>query len=96
MRTDTLTDFPLPKGHVYGRGRWVETIHDGYGIKDKPTEDQLNIMKIQRRLGVVSKDGGADGYFAEKTGRYVAEWQQKVGLAPTGQVDEKTWRAMGL
>jgi hypothetical protein len=95
------TTFPLPHGHAFGvrvdsSNRWHTGFVLGYDPEAPKTEDQKNIQKIQRFLGVSEKYGGVDGYFKEKTGEYVKAWQRENNMPVTGYVDQATWEAMGL
>lgn len=58
------------------------------------------VLNIQRYLRMLSfhNDGidavPLDGIFGDRTQRSLAEFQQEMGLEPTGQADKETWDAL--
>jgi peptidoglycan hydrolase-like protein with peptidoglycan-binding domain len=57
-----------------------------------------DVVKLQQLLADAGfpPEGGADGFFGEKTDEAVRKFQEAKGLAIDGRVGTYTWRALGL
>lgn len=81
-----FSSFPLPEGHSFGQNASA-SVHDG----TKNTADRVNVMRIQKRLGI-----SATGRYGAYTAARVLAWQIWKFKKGNGRVGETTWRAMGL